>query len=330
MNLSCLDQFFTFRVVCPGGTYVRPKSGLHIEDLPGFSTASLSAVEPGKYLNAQKFVDEKIRFSGELLIGSIKAHLEQYKIEGAPKEAGIIGTWDESVIATGTIQEQGLRLKVGGGPMMVISVPRVWIRVENDIADLVLYIREGEVIHERTVTVKGNGVLNEIYLHFESAAEKTVDIYVADERFLPYSGSTAGTTYFTTCSTCGGHSRYKFIAGGGLLGKNEVEKLRGIRAEVVALCSVVPVACLLLRRFRMALLYMVGVQILHEWLGSPRTNYFAIHSKEWAVSTMEKWEKEDVPRNMKLEIKTLASLVGQLDPGCLECGVGPNYGYAHP
>lgn len=333
MNLACLDGFITFRVVCPGGTYVKPKSGLHVEDLPGFSTASLAAVEPGKYLNAQTFVNEKMRVSGEMLMDQIRNHLEQYSVEGGPKEAGVIGTWseDEETLDT-TVDLQGVRVRVSGGQMMVVSVPRVWIRIGNDedVEDVTLYIRDGETVEERVVSLLGKGVENEIWLHYE-AKGKQVDVYVEDERLVMYTGSTAGTKYFTTCSTCGGHARYKNIAGSGLEGKfAEVDALRGIRAEAVATCTIDGVACILLRKFRFAMLYQFGILALEEWLASPRTNYFTIHSKEWALDTLEKWSKFDLPRHMKTNIKTLAHYVSQLDPDCLDCGTGATYTNVHP
>jgi hypothetical protein len=326
MELACMSGFITPRVVCPGGQYVKPSSGLHVDDLPGFSTASLAAVEPGKYLNAQTFIDEKVRVAGLMMLEQIRAHLETYVIEGRPKESGIIGTFNDDVLPA-SASKRGVVIRIGGGPMAVIVVPRVFVRCANAVDNVVVYVSDGLTQHSVTVDLQP-GVDNEVWLNYESRG-KRVEVWIEDDRVQPIGGSAKGTKFFTTCSTCAGHARYKYIAGGGLEGSLELETLRGMSAEVIMTCSIEPVACLLLHRFRWAVLYQFGVLVLEEWLATSRTNYFSIHSKEWAASMLEKWDTVDVKRHMKTHIKTLASYVSQLDPDCLECGTGAQYQEVH-
>mgnify|MGYP006883585363 CR=1 FL=1 len=120
------------------------------------------------------------------------------------------------------------------------------------------------------------------------------------------------------------------IAGGGLKDGVESIKLQGMTAEAVTMCSIEPVACVLLHRFKFAVLYQWGILALEEWIASSRTNYFTIHSKDWAVASMEKWQEVDLKTHMKAPTKALASYVAQLDPSCLECGSGNNFAYARP
>lgn len=328
MDLLCLDGFITPRTVCAGETYVKPRSGLHIEDLPGFSCPALSAVEPGKFLDATVFTNEKMRIAGQMILDRMRNYLEPYVKERGPKEAGTIGTWSEDAPLAGATTRRGVRVRVEGGPMVIPTVPRVWIKSSTTIADLVLKIKDGVTTTEQTVSVTAD-VETEVWLNYEGNA-KTLDIYVEDVRFEPYTGSTEGTSYFASCSSCGGHGRYFGIAGGGLLGDTEVTALHGIRAEVVLLCSLDPVACVLLKRFRFAVLYQWGILVLEEWLATSRTNYFSIHSKDWARDTIDQWNTIELPRHMKTSAETLASFISQLDPDCLNCGTGASYTHGLP
>lgn len=329
MELPCISGFITPKAVCPGGIYVRPKSGLHVEDLPGISTTALAAVEPGKYLDAQTFIDEKMKVAGMIIADRMRNHLEAYIEERGVREAGYIGTWSvPDVTLVGADVPRGVRVKADGGPMLVPTISRVYIKGLDAISDLVVKLKDGEKVTEFPVSIEA-GIEKELYLNYD-AEKRTVDIYIDDERFIPFSGSTEGTKYFSSCLTCGGHSRYLGIAGSALYDGAETDVLQGIRAEAVLLCSIEPVLCLLLSRFRWAMLYQWGILVLEEWLASPRTNYFTIHSKAWAADKVEQWNMIDLPRAMKSNIQSLASFISQLDPDCLTCGKGPGYANSHP
>lgn len=329
MSLPCVSGFIVPRATCPGVPVQVPKSGLYVEDLPGISLAAMAATEPGKYLTAQTFIDEKMRVAGEILLDKLRAHLSQYVQETKPRESGTIGTFDETTLA-GAATKRGVRVRVDGGALTTPLIPRVWLKCVNDVEDLVLKVSDGLTTQEHNISVQGGGVENEVWLNYEGRA-KTVDVWVEDARFLPYGGSSAGTKFFSSCGTCShSHTAYRYIAGGGLSGDTEGTTLFGIRAEVVVMCSLEPIACILFKRFRFVMLYQFGCLVLEEWIASPRTNYFTLHSKEWAVAQLEKWETVDLKDHMKMPLKTLAAYVSQLDPHCLECGTGTTYAHVHP
>lgn len=327
MDPACLSGFIVPRVTCEGGTPATPRSGLYVEDLPGISCVALANVEPGKFLDAQTYIDEKMRFAGKLILEQIRMHLEPHVQERATKEAGFIGTYDETTLS-GTAQKRGVRVRVEGGAMMIPCISRIWLKATTAVVGLKVYLKDGETITEYSVDIAAN-TETEVWLNYE-AKNKTVDIYVEDADFIPYSGSTQGTTYFANCGHCGGHGRYFGIAGDGLLNGSATTALQGIRAEVVLLCSIEPVVCILFSRFKFALLYQWGVLALEEWIATPRTNYFAIHSKEWAIATLQKWNEVDLPKHMKLATEQLAGFLAKLDPDCLECGKGASYTHGHP
>jgi hypothetical protein len=330
MNLPCIDGFIVPRTLCPGVPVATPKSGLYVEDLPGFSTVSLAAVEPGKYLTAQAFIDEKMRAAGQMILDQLRVHLGQYVQEAQPRESGTVGSFDTNTLA-GAATKRGVQIRVDGGALTTPMVPRVWLKCEDDIADLVLKVSDGYTTIEHTISVVGGGVENEVWLNFEGR-NKTVQVWVEDIRFKPFTGTAKGTKFFSSCTTCGHyyHSAYRFIAGGGWDGTTELTTLLGIRAEVVVMCSLEPIACILMKRFRWAVLYQFGALVLQEWLASSRVNYFSIHSKDWAAASLEKWESVDIPKHMKPHLKTLAAYVSQMDEHCIECGVGVVYAHSHP
>lgn len=327
IELPCLKGFITLRTVCAGGTYVRPSSGIHVEDLPGISCESLAAVEPGKYLNAQTFIDEKMKVVAYTLLDRMRAHLVQYVEEKGATEAGYIGTFGDTYQAA-VATKVGARVRVDGGAMLVPTISRIWVKCEDAITGLVIKVKDGT--DERTFTANvAAGVETEVWLNFQ-AKTKQVDIYVEDDRFKPIDGSAEGTRYFSTCTGCGGHGMYEGIAGGGMEGENEISTLKGIRPEVVLVCSLDPVACILMNHFRVAAKWLLGIELLREWIASPRTNYFTLHSEEWAVAALQEWNTIEFPRAMKAPTNTLAHFISQLDPGCLRCGAGANYAHAHP
>lgn len=328
-DLNCLTGFICARAACGSGLVSAPKSGLFVEDLPGISMESMAAVEPGKYVNVQTFIDEKMRTAGQMVSDRIRATLDEYVRARGPKEAGTVGTWDaEGTTIASSVNPRGLRITFGGGAMSMGSVSRIWLRSSTAVTGLVVTLRDGPETRTYTVDLEAD-VETELWLNYE-ARTKSVDITVAEDDFTPVTGSTKGTRYFSTCSTCGQLGRYATISGTGLLNGASTDELQGMRAEVVMLCSIDPVLCILLKRYRFAVLYQWGVLVLQEWLASPRTNYFTIHSRDWAAGTVELWEKVELPRALKAQNSTLAHFVSQLDPECLTCGSGAHYGYSHP
>lgn len=326
-ELPCIKNFITFQSVLPGETYVAPVSKLHVEALPGVYRKSLSQVEPGKYLNAQAFVDDKLNIAGMMIMDRMRNYLEPFVNEKGSKEAGTVGTFDDASPLSGTATKRGLRITVGGGAMVMPLLSRVWIKCDATIEGLEVKVKEGTKETTYTVdTIADTEV--ELWLHYEGRA-KTLEVTIADTRFHPSTGSTAGTKYFSTCHTCNRAGLYKYITGTGLLGTNETTALQGIRAEVVTMCSLDPVACILLKRYRFAVLYQFGILLLQEWDASDRTNYFTLHSKEWAQAQAEQWNMIDLPRHMKTANDQLVHFIRNLDPDCLTCGTGPNFGSGH-
>lgn len=327
LELPCLKNFITFQSVNTGESYVPPTSKLHIEALPGVHRKSVSKIEPGKYANAQEFLDDKLNIAGLMILDRMRNYLEPYVQERGTKEAGTIGTWSDDAALSGVAQPRGVRIKVQGGPLLVPLMSRVWIKSSQSTTGLQVKVKDGQQETTYSVdTVAGEEV--ELWIHLE-ARTKQVDVTITDVRFHPHTGSTKGTKYFSTCSTCAGHGLYQGIAGSGLLNGSETDALQGIRAEVVLMCSIDPVACILLKRYRFAVLYQTGILILQEWDASDRTNYFTLHSKEWAQTQAEQWNMVDLPRHMKTANEHLVAFIRNLDPSCLTCGNGPNYASAH-
>lgn len=323
VELPCLANWITFKYPCAGEEYVRPLSSLHWEDLPGFSTVSLAAVEPGKYLDAKTYAQEKLHTAGLMILDRLRNYLEPYVAERGPVESGHIGTFTDASPLAGDAAKRGVRIRVDGGAMLVPLISKVWLKSSTAISDLVVKVKDGTQILEFPCSVEAD-VETEVWIHYE-ARSKSVDVYIEDVRFTPHTGSTEGTSYFTSCNDCSGHARYLHLAGGGLLDDTEGTALQGMRAEVTLVCSLLPVACVLLKRFKWAVLFQAGILILQEWGATSRTNYFSIHSKEWAVNTMEEWNTIELPRAFKTHASTLASYVSQIDPECLNCGTGASY-----
>lgn len=327
-RLPCLDNFITFKAVCPGETYVRPLSGIHWEDLPGFGVKSMAAIEPGKYLNAVTFGREKLHVAGSMILDKMRAAIEPYVQERGVKEAGYIGTYTDESPLTPSLTGRGIRVRVDGGPMLLPTIPRIWLKSSTAVSNLVVKVKDGNTITEFPLDSLPADQETEVWLHYE-AANKQVDIFVENASFAPYTGDTQGTKYFTNCTGCAGHARYVGIAGGGLVGSTETTILQGMRAEVVLLCSIDPIACILLKRYKWAVAFQAGILVLQEWGPSDRANYFTLHGREWAKETADGWNLVELPRAMKTNNETLVAFLRNMDPTCLTCGSGPSYVEGH-
>lgn len=327
-DLPCIKNFITFATVCQGETLIRPLSGLNIEQLPGLYRKSLAQINPGKYLNAQAFLDEKVITAGDMVITRMRNYLEEFVVERGTREAGTVGTFNDTALGA-SASPRGVRVKLNpsAGALMLPLIPRVWIKSNTTKAGVTVKVKDGARIVEYPVDlVAGEEV--ELWLHFE-AQTKQVDITIEDDDVDVYGGSTTGTTYFADCNTCSRVGLYKEISGSGLLASAETDELQGIKAEVITVCSIMQAACMLLGRYKWAVLYQVGILICDEWDASDRANYFTLHSKEWARAQSEKWNMIDLPRHMKTSNNQLLALVRNLDPKCLECGTGPTMSAGH-
>lgn len=319
-ELECLDRFITFRTPCGGSPYVRPTSGVHFEDLPGISATSLAALEPAKYVDIKTFATEKLRVAGQMIVDRMRNYIEPHVRERATREAGTIGTFSDATPLPGNVTPRGLRVKLDAGAMLVPLIPRVWIKSATSVTGLEIKLTDGEVEMTYTVDVVAN-VEKELWINYEGK-RKSIDLVIENAAFEPWTGSTEGTTYFANCDTCGGHGRYYKIAGSALYGGDETEVLQGLRCEILALCSIEPVACILLNRFRHAVLYQWGVLIFEEGILGPRVNPWVTHTKEERAFFIEQWNTIEIPRYVKTGSTGLAAFIAKLDPDCLECGTG--------
>lgn len=326
--MDCHKNFICARTTCAGVDTVKPTSGLYIDDLPGLSTQALTGIEPGKYQSAATMLEEKVRVACDKVFDLARAVVEPYLREHVSVEAGEIGQYDDPVTyAAGSAAERGVRVKLDGGILMRMLIPRVWIQAEDDVDDLEVKVYDGSVLTRHKVDLVA-GVRLALDLHLLAEA-RTVEVIVADNRFKPATGDTDSTTYFSTCVTCGGRSTYEHLAGTGMLDGDEVTALQGIAVQVIASCNLEAAVCMLLKRLKWVVLYQLGIECLEEWLATQRFNFLGIHGKKWAQDTLPRWQREVADR-IDAEKYSLTNLLKKLTPECMTCGSGVTAGYARP
>lgn len=327
--MKCLTNFIVPRSGCEGVARTKPVSGLYVEDLSGITMAALVGTDAGKYIDAQTYIDEKMRFAAELLMERVKLHLEKWMQDRGILEAGTLGRWaNPSVSLAPVLLDRGLRIEATGGPMATLNVTRVWIASKVSVDNLQVVLTDGSKTETYTIDVQAE-VPYELWLNYE-AETRRVDVTITDDRFEPMSGTVVPMWTYSDCDTCPKGGLYKHLRGRGLYDGTETDVLQGVVGEAMVDCRLSAIGCLLMRRMRLPLLYQWGILVLEEWLASSRANYFTIHSKEWAAWQVEQWKTVDMPRLMKSSLEPLAAFIRGVDPGCFTCGSGAKYANTHP
>lgn len=319
--MDCLNGFFALSKSCQ---VELPTSGLYIDSLEGISLKSLSNIVGAEKLTAQKLVDEKTQLIGELLKSGPSKYLFQSVVDHSvdsliSKDFKKDGQLESEAIT------RGLRLEKKRGKLTVLKVDRIYFKSATAVTALEITVTDGVNPKVYELTAEANEEI-EIEANYSTNGLQ-IDITYDSETVEPYTGTVCPYNTFvdSDCIGCGGCKSLKIRA---IEGDGLVLNYRGIRVDASVMCDREKMVCLIANDQKLPIMYLVGAEILKEWIGSDRINYITINSKEWAEKKIVEWEQkgwELLHENSQGIIKYLK----QAEPKCFICQ-GFKYGFNIP
>lgn len=328
--MECLTGFFALSKSCSSQV---PKSGLYIDMLEGMNLKSISNIETGKFLTAQKFIDQKM-----ILIG------EKWKTDFADMLFGdMVESAMDSIISknfcddynTGQAGTAGLKIEKIPTKLSSLFIPRFYFKSHTPANELPITVSDSTRSEVFYVTANADEeVAVEINWH---SSQNTVSITFDDstvgpsqQLIEPYTGAIAyfNHWFYNGCTGCTSKSsRYLKISGIDYNG-NSISNYRGIRADVLLNCDREKMICLVAMEQKVVLLYMLGIEILNEWEAGDRFNFLAIHGKDWAKEKKIAWQ-ESIDRSNFNNGKGIRNLLRKHEKECFICNSG-KYVYSLP
>lgn len=264
---------------------------MYIEDIPGFSIKTLSAIEGGKYLTVQSMLNAKLRIVGQELSEGIGGLLSEIYIENSV-DALISKNFGNEYFeqADGT---PGLVIEKYPTALSNLFVPNIYFKSYIAVQGLVITVTDGFSPQAFTVDAEaGQEVSVEVNY---STSQKKITI-TCDSSILPSSAGVAPYTSDiaiqsdfcfddrllgcnTDCDPCG--HRYLKIHGLDFAGA-EKTVYYGIRADVQLVCDREKMVCLMAPQNKTLILYSTAVKVLDEIIMGERFNFFAMASKDLA------------------------------------------------
>lgn len=328
--MDCLKNFFAIRNVCAGATPVVPRSGLYIEMLEGISVKSVANIESGKYATAVNLIDEKIQFAGIQLSEAVKKILYPDLVSGLVSESFEGGEFYSSINHTDVYHTSGgndcgVRIRKMKSALTRLRIPYVHLLANSDVTGKILYVVDGS--REFTASIPDMKAGEEIKMLIDYTA-KTDDVYIKWDAsdISPANGISYGIEGPAGCQTCNNSSMEWLSVRG--WNNGETSQLWGIRPFVVAECDMDYALCLILQKIKLPFLYLVGAEILKEFIATDRANYFAINSKDWAREKIVEWQSY-AEQQLLHEKHGIKNFLMQIDSKCFTCKTF-RHGYVHP
>lgn len=282
--MNCLNGFFALSKQC---SITPPTSELYIDMLEGISMKSLSNIVGADKLTAQKLVDEKTTLVGELLKANPNLMLLNDAVEHSIDS--LVSKDFKDDFTTGEAINRGIRIEKKRGQLTKLVVERFYFKSHTAVTDLVITITDGVQSETHTVTAEAD---EEVIVEANFSTNNLwVTITYNSDVVEPYIGTICPYNTFldADCHGCDGSKSLKLKT---IEGNEFLIAYRGIRVDASVQCDREKMICLIAQNQKMAILYLVGAEILKEWYSSDRINYLAINSKEWAKEKAIEWESK--------------------------------------
>lgn len=301
--------------------------------LEGMSLKSISNIEAGKYVTAQRLIDSKL-----ILI------MEKMKIDFAEFLFGdMVEQSIDSVISknfgedyqVGQAGSAGLLIEKLPTSLSSLFIPRFYFKSHTAAVDLPITVSDASRSEVFLVTANADEeVAVEInwYSNQKSASIKFDDSTFGPSQELvsPYTGPISPFhTYFSDGCTecCAGGSRYLQISGIDYDG-SEISNYRGIRVDTQVICDTDKMVCLIAHQMKIPILYKLGIEVLQEWQAGDRFNFLEISSEKWVAEKKVEWF-ETVERSQFYNGKGIREFLRKSEHQCFICN-GPSYQYSRP
>lgn len=300
-----------------------PTSGLYIDMLEGISMKSVANIAMGDAITAQALIDEKTQLVFEKLKSGSYPFLFENVIDHSV-ESIISKGFEDGVIPAST-NERGVRIETKRGSLTKLVVERIYLLSETDVQGLEVVIRDGTQA-TKTIEIDLEAAKEKVVeLNYTTSSTK-VDITYENNGLVPFTGDISpwNRYYYKGCNSCGCNGMKIVSLDGGVEGSSWI----GLRADTSLQCDREKMVCLVANIAKVAILYLVGSEVMKEHYSSDRVNFLSINGKEMAkekaMEFLEEGEKV-LDNNSQGITKYLSSAQKE----CFICNT-VQYGYSLP
>lgn len=317
--MDCLQNAIGISQSCGNGTY--PFG--YIDELDGISLKSLSSVEGGKYLSAQRMINEKLQIVGSKMKEKLGMLLGDTIIEQSVQS--IIPIQFSEDVLTGAYGTPGLRIEKKPTTLTNLYVPRFYFKSQTAVEDLEVTISDGNQSVVHLVTADANEEVA-IECNFSSSnlvVSITYDAANPSQTVEPYTGNISPYTTYgcdgcIDCGGCNGLGNFYLKMVSIDFDGEERSKYYGLRADVQMTCDVEKMICIMAPKNTWIFKYMVGVEVALESIATDRMNFFAINSKDWWKEAAQRWQWE-ADRLFDQNGPSILKMLQKSDSQCFTC-----------
>lgn len=323
---ACLDNFIGILNDCCN--IEAPKSGLYINDLEGISSEMASKIADSENNSGLNLMRKKIDFATGLVIDDLRQYLmPRFRVDTVidTLKAGIFSTNYMSVAQL----ERGLHIMKTRTNLQRLKVLSLNILTKTTINHKLIKILDGpkvtyyyaDLVANKITTLQLNYVAysDEIYILMDNS-----DVEVNDGIF--YSRLNIGNCNCSRETRRNNYSNTTDLIVYGWNGIEDEDRTFGMEVRLTVECDLNLLVCSLGTHLRYLMLYRSGIELVKEWLTSPRLNEFTLLHADHVGFLLDSW-KEEYDRRYKTLIQTIPSLIKSLDDPCISCrGLQYTYG----
>jgi hypothetical protein len=290
--------------------------------LEGVSMKSVANIAMGDAITAQALINEKTQLVFEKLESGSYPFLFHNTIEHSIES--IISKGFSTEIGTLSENVRGLRIETKRGQLTKLVVERLYLLSSTNSNHTIITINDGIKTSTKNVTLHA-GVESVIELNYSTHSHK-VDITYQSNSVTPFEGSISPYDRYwpTDCNNCGCNGMRMV----GLDSGEEVSNWVGMRADASLQCDRKKMVCLIAERSKVAILYVVGSELMKEHVATDRVNFLSINGKEFAQSKAAEWREAGEDMLMR-SAQGITDYLRKSQSNCFICN-NLKYGYSIP
>jgi len=300
-----------------------PETILYVNDIPGITLKSASAIANDEQRTGFNLMNEKIKLATRMVFNKFSGMVSnQFDFNSIIESREIINF--NSTTHAPSATERGLVLRRWRSEVAQIYIEKLYIRVaESGIATIIIKDNDLEKVYRASLL--GGGIINEVEIRYKAKSEH---VYITFDQ-------TDFTTYGcklnseTGCSSCGSSRSVKHnLEVMGWDGSKEVYDCYGMGVLASVQCYEENILCQVLPRMAFMIWYQSGIEILKEHVASGRVNAVVTFNKEQAKETLV-----DLQNDLKEEeaqfAKNITNYLKTTKGECFTC-IGTKSTYALP
>lgn len=300
-----------------------PETILFVNDIPGITLKSASAIANDEQRSGFNLMNEKIKLATRMVFNKFSGMVSNQFDFNSIIESREIINFNTTTQSPANL-DRGLVLRRWRSEVARIYVEKLYIRVaESGVTNVT--IKDGDLEKVYQVSLLGNGVINEVDIRYKAKSEH---IYIT---FNQTNFTTYGCKLNETigCSSCGSSSHKKHnLEVMGWDGSKEVYDCFGMGVLANVQCYEEAILCQVLPRMAFMIWYQAGIEILKEHVASGRVNAVVTFSKEQARETLVDLQN-DLKEEEKQFAKNITNFLKTTKGECFTC-IGNRYTHATP